>query len=313
MTMSKNIATLIGFSAILMWSALVGLIRVLSERIDPVTSVTLLYSLSTIILIIIFKIPNIFKIPKKYLFFTTLLFVSYELCFSFSVTLSINIQQAIEVSVLNHLWPSLTILFMLFFKEIKFQVLLLPGLLLACFGVLYIQTNGFSLSSAQLYSNLKLNPISYVLAFSAAFLWAAYCIVLIKFGKQKNIIAYLFLMTTITLWIKTLFFTEFHFPSIDPQSWLILILAASCLGLGYAAWNIGVIHGNINILVSSSYFIPVLSAFCSAMIFQIRLESSFWIGVLIVVCGSLICWASSRVKHRLPPKRPVLKPPAKVD
>lgn len=313
MTTSKNIATLIGFSAIIMWSALVGLIRVLSERIDPVTSVTLLYSLSTVILIVIFKIPNILKLPKKYLFYTTLLFVSYELCFSFSVTLSVNIQQAIEVSVLNHLWPSLTILFMVLFKEIKFQALLFVGLLLAGFGVFYIQTNGFSLSSAQLYRNLQLNPISYILAFSAAFLWAAYCIVLIKFGKQKNIIAYLFLMTTITLWIKTLFFTEFSFPTIDMQSWLILILAAAFLGLGYAAWNIGVIHGNINILVSSSYFIPVFSAFCSAMIFQIRLESSFWIGVFIVVCGSLICWASSRINSKLPKNTKILKSPVKLD
>lgn len=295
MPLSKNLYTVIGLSAILMWSTLVGLIRLISERIDPVTSVTLLYSLSTLILLILFKIPKLNKIPKQYLLLATLLFVSYELCFSFSITLANNSQQAIEVGVLNHLWPSLTILLMVVFKEIKFHALLILGLSSAFFGIIYIQTNGLNISFHQVMRNLIDNPLPYILALAAAFIWAFYCLLLKKMSNGENIIAFLFLMTSITLWIKSLFFSGFNFPPLDLTTWSYLIVAALFLGLGYAAWNIGMVYGNMNVLISSSYFIPVISAFFSALLFGISLKTSFWLGTFLVVFGSILCWISTSI------------------
>jgi drug/metabolite transporter (DMT)-like permease len=37
--------------------------------------------------------------------------------------------------------------------------------------------------------------------------------------------------------------------------------AAAAMGFGYAAWNVGILHGNVTLLAGASYFIPVLSAF----------------------------------------------------
>jgi hypothetical protein len=45
--MSKNLATLIGLSAILMWASLVGLMKQVSAAIGPELGVTFIYSLST--------------------------------------------------------------------------------------------------------------------------------------------------------------------------------------------------------------------------------------------------------------------------
>ena len=63
--MSKNLATLIGFSAILLWSTLVGLLKNLSSLLGADYAVTLMYSFSTLILLAIFKIPKLSKIPKN--------------------------------------------------------------------------------------------------------------------------------------------------------------------------------------------------------------------------------------------------------
>lgn len=294
MSLSKNLHTVIGLSALLMWSTLIGLIRLISERLDPMISITLLYSLSAVILLILFRIPNFKTINKKYLIIATLLFVTYELSFSFSITLAANAQQAIELGVINHLWPSLTILLMVVCKEIRFHTLLLVGLACAFFGIIYIQTDGLRIQPDQFLSNLIHHPLPYFLAFIAAFLWAIYCVLLKKMSNGSNIIAFLFLMTAITLWIKNLFFSGgFSFPTIALSTWLYLILASTLLGLGYAAWNIGIMHGNMNILISSSYFIPVISALFSAMLFGISLKTSFWFGTLLVVCGSIICWIST--------------------
>ena len=50
------LATLIGMSAIVIWSTLVGLIRLISDELDALTCLMLLYTISTIILCFIFDI-----------------------------------------------------------------------------------------------------------------------------------------------------------------------------------------------------------------------------------------------------------------
>ncbi|MCP5934317.1 EamA family transporter, partial [Klebsiella pneumoniae] len=72
--MSKNLATLLGFSAILLWSSLVGLLKKLSSLLGADYAVTLMYSLSAVILLLIFRITNLRVIPKKYLICASLLF-----------------------------------------------------------------------------------------------------------------------------------------------------------------------------------------------------------------------------------------------
>ena len=37
----------------------------------------------------------------------------------------------------------------------------------------------------------------------------------------------------------------------------------SCMGLGYAVWNIGISRGNMTVLAGASYFIPVF--FCAGV------------------------------------------------
>ena len=49
----------------------------------------------------------------------SLLFVSYEICLALSVGLAGSRQQAIEVGMVNYLWPSLTILFAILFNGQK--------------------------------------------------------------------------------------------------------------------------------------------------------------------------------------------------
>ncbi|EMI9071873.1 drug/metabolite DMT transporter permease, partial [Acinetobacter baumannii] len=120
--MSKNLATLIGLSAILMWASMVGFVKHITTTIGPDVGITLIYSLSALLLLIIFRVPNFKLISKKYLILGAILFIAYELCFSFALAYSKTAQQAIEVSIVNYLWPSLTVLAFVIFRELKFNV-----------------------------------------------------------------------------------------------------------------------------------------------------------------------------------------------
>ncbi len=291
--MSKNLATLIGLSAILMWASMVGFVKHITTAIGPDVGITLIYSLSALLLLIIFRVPNFKLISKKYLILGAILFIAYELCFSFALAYSKTAQQAIEVSIVNYLWPSLTVLAFVIFRELKFNVFIILGLLISISGIIFIQTGNGDFSLGRVVDNFHSNPLSYILAFIGAIIWAFYCVLTKKMGKGQNPISIFFLGAALTLWLKLLFSGQVSLPSLDLNTILSLIVASAAIGLGYAAWNIGIIHGNITMLVVASYFTPIISSLLAMLVLQTELSISFWQGTAMVTAGSLICWLST--------------------
>lgn len=57
-----------------------------------------------------------------------------------------------------------------------------------------------------------------------------------------------------------------------------LITVSVALGLAYAAWNVGILHGNVSLLAAASYFTPVLSSALAAVLLSAALSWSFWRG-----------------------------------
>ena len=300
--MSKNLATLIGFSAILQWSTIVGLLSKVSAAIGPELAVAFMYSISAVILLFIFKIPHLSQIPRGYLVFATVLFVVYELCFSYAIALAQTAQQAIEISLVNYLWPGLTIAMLIIFKELKFNPWVIIGLLISLFGIMLIQSGNSNFNWQTVLHNIQRNPASYGLALMGAILWSVYCVVTRKYSHGHNPIALFFLVISIVLWTKMLISHGVpQLPDIDLHILLYMLLLSTVTALGYAAWNIGIIRGNITILVTLSYFSPIFSSLISMAILQTYLSVSFWHGALLVTAGSLLCWISTswpQIKHR---------------
>lgn len=292
--MSKNLATLLGFSAILQWSSIVGLLKKISFNIGPDLAVLFMYTFSTVILLLLFRIPNLKQISRNYLIFATALFVVYELCFSYAIALVQTPQQAIEISLVNYLWPSLTIIALILFKELKFNIFVIMGLCISLGGIILIQTGNKSFDWNTVISNIQSNPISYILAFLGASLWALYCVITRKYSHGHNPISFFFLVITLVLWLKMLIFHGIPtLPEIDLTIGIYMLLVSTVTALGYAAWNIGIIRGNITILVTLSYFSPIFSSVISMFILQTQLSLSFWHGAILVTLGSLVCWIST--------------------
>jgi drug/metabolite transporter (DMT)-like permease len=51
-----------------------------------------------------------------------------------------------------------------------------------------------------------------------------------------------------------------------------LVMCAVALGFGYAAWNVGILHGNVSLLAAASYFTPVLSSALAAVLLSAALS-----------------------------------------
>lgn len=177
---------MIGLMAILLWSAIVGLIKNVSEGFGPVGGAALIYSASAFLLLLCVGFPKLRTFPRSYLIIGSVLFVCYELCLSLSLGFTHSGRQAIEVGMVNYLWPSITIVLAVIVNRQKTSPLIIPGVLLAVAGICRVLGGDQFFSLSEIANNVRDNPLSYGLALSGAIIWAVYCVVTKKIANGSN-------------------------------------------------------------------------------------------------------------------------------
>lgn len=290
---SRSRATLIGLIAVLLWASIVGLIRGVSQSLGAVGGAAMMYSVASVLLLFTVGFIRWKDFPRRYLVWGSVLFVAYELCLSLSIGYANTSRQAIEVGMVNYLWPSFTMLCAIVFNKQKSNFLIVPGFLVAILGICLVLGGDQGLDIGGMAANVRDNPLSYGLAFSGAVIWAAYCTVTARIAEGKNGITLFFMLTALALWIKY-FATGGGAMHFSVEAMVYLAMAASAMGFGYAAWNVGILHGNVTVLAGASYFIPVFSAALAAALLRTPLSFAFWKGASMVCAGSILCWVATR-------------------
>jgi len=290
-------ATLIGLVAVLLWSAIVGLIRSVSEHLGPTGGAAMMYSVASVFLLLSVGWVRLGEFPRRYLVWGSLLFVVYELCLSLSIGYANTARQAIEVGMVNYLWPTFTVLAAILFNRQKANWLIVPGFVLSIVGICWVLGGEQGIDVGGMLANVRDNPLSYGLAFAGALIWAAYCTVTARIAGGKNGVTLFFILVSISLWVKYLLegggAMDFSLEAI-----VYLLLAAGAMGFGYGAWNVGILHGNVTVLAGASYFIPVFSAALSTLLLRAPLPLSFWQGAAMVCGGAILCWLATRAGTR---------------
>ena len=298
---TRNRATWIGLSAILLWASVMGMIRRVSVDLGPLGGAAMIYTVAAALLMFTVGLPSLHKMPRRYLFWGSLLLVSYEVCLSQSIGYAHNSRQAIDVIMINYLWPSFTMVAAILFNRQKTNWLIVPGLSLSLLGIGWVLGGKHGLDLAEVLTSIQDNPLSCGLALLAAILWAAYSTVTARMAEGQNGISLFFVLIAMVLWAKYLVSgapaMHWTLPSVLHLAW-----AAAAIGFGYAAWNIGIMHGSVTILAGASYFTPVFSAALAAHLLGVPLTASFWLGTAMVSGGALLCWLATRIQ-------PVAKPP----
>ncbi|MFH8134348.1 aromatic amino acid DMT transporter YddG [Pantoea osteomyelitidis] len=287
-------ATLIGLSAILLWSTTVGLLRSISEAFGATGGAALVYSTTALLLCATRGLPRVRELPPVYLWGGGVLFVGYEISLALAIGFANSRSQSLELGMINYLWPCLTILFAIPLNQQRFRVWLWPGMLLSLLGIVWVMKGDGAWSPALLWQNILSNPLAYALAFFAAIAWGLYNNLTRRFAAGKSGITLFFLITALALWIKFYFtasLSEMHF-SLVPL--LEVLFMGFSTAIAYSAWNHGIQHGNLTLLASASYFTPVLSALLAALWLQLTPSLAFWQGVMMITLGSLICWLATR-------------------
>jgi drug/metabolite transporter (DMT)-like permease len=293
--MTQTKGTLLGLVAIGLWSTAPSLIRLFSEAAGAEAGAAMIYTLASMLLVALRGWTPLRQYPRRYLLVGGALFAGYEVALALALGYAQDRTQAIEVGLLNYLWPCLTVALMVLGGRQRATVWLAPGLLLSLLGVAWILSGGEGLSPAHMVANAARNPVSYVLAACGAVLWATYCCAAKPLSQGTDAILPFFVLTSAVLWLKfALSGAVLPFDAISASAAGLLCAAAAVMALGYASWNRALTHGNLALLAAVSYAAPVLSSAFSAAILRTALTASFWQGAALVTSGSLCCWWATR-------------------
>ena len=295
--------TVIGLFAIVLWGFMAGLVRLVADAFGATLGSALIYTVGGILLLLTRRPKPLFQAPRRYLLLGGLMFVTYEASISLSIGLASTAEQSVEVSLVNYLWPTLLVLFTAALSKRQGALWqALPGAIIATVGVA-MAVGGNSLDVQSALRNITSNPLPFALAFAGALIWSVYAAISPTMSGGYDGTTIFFCSVAVALWI-------IHFASGDGLpaqapgigGYVALIACAVSIAGGYACWGYGMLHGNMETLAVGSYATPVFSTASSTLLLGVALGLPFWIGVVLVVTGSLLnVWFSRRMRaERVP-------------
>ncbi|MBE3091958.1 MAG: aromatic amino acid DMT transporter YddG [Candidatus Atribacteria bacterium] len=291
----ENLNTILGMLAILFWGTTIAFSRSLTEQLGPLTAASWIYMLSGIwgFIYLINKpggIKKIFQLPILYLIGCGTLFIFYMVCLYLAVGLAFNREQVIEVSIINYLWPGLTLIFSLPILHKKGKIILIPGIVIAFAGFYLATVNSGMFSWEVFKGNFQVSYLPYLLAFMAAITWGLYSNLVRRWaGHTEGGAVPLFLLVTglVLTTIRFVFSEESYWtPQVIVE---LLYMSVFPTFLAYTFWDRAMRKGKIILVVSLSYFTPLLSIVISSLYLQVVIKSTLWIACGLVIAGAVIC------------------------
>ena len=299
-------ATMIGLMAILLWSLMTGLVRVVADAFGATLGSALIYTCGAVLLLVFRRPAPLRKYPRTYLIVGGLLFVFYESSISLSIGLASSAASSVEVSLVNYLWPTMMVLLAAAFvpsgekrsarNEGIGREPAAPSDAQAQDDSVQCGTNcsaGKPPRHSRGRAVLRVLPGAVIA--TAGVILAVYAVFTPALSKGFDGTSVFFPFVAVALWIIH-FASGQGWPSAAPSVWgyLAVVAAAAVIAGGYACWGYGILHGSMSTLAMASYATPVLSTAASAVLLGLSLTLPFWCGALLVAAGSINWWISSQ-------------------
>lgn len=254
--MTRTRATVIGFSAIAMWSLLalftVGSHEVPALQLNAICfaiggAIGLAWGVST------GSLPQLRTVPWQiYAFGAAGLFGFHFLYFT-----ALKLAPPAEAGLIAYLWPLLIVVFSGFLPGERLRRGHIFGAGIAFLGAALIVLRGGAGSSTGLGSTALLG---YALAFLCALTWSGYSLMSRRFGAVPTIAVTIYCLAAAALSLVAHLMIEVTAWPSSALGWgSVIALGAGPVGLAFFTWDVGVKRGDIQLLGTASYAAPLLS------------------------------------------------------
>lgn len=282
--MSSAGATLIGFSAIVMWSLLAALTAA-SGPIPPFQMNAMCFAIGALSAALAWvrepaRATALRQPPLVWLHGVAGLFGYHALYFA-----ALRIAPPAEASLVNYLWPLLIVVFSSLLPGERLRGFHIAGALLGFVGVAALSW------SADLAARPE-HALGYALAFAAALFWAGYSVLSRRMASVPTDAVVGFCAVTAILSLAAHLAFE---TTIWPQgagAWAAVIaLGLGPVGAAFYAWDIGCKRGDIRMLGVSAYAAPLLSTIALVVSGVAQATASLWLACALIVSGALVASA----------------------
>jgi len=288
-------ATLIGFSAIIMWS-LLALLTASSGRVPPFQLAAMCFTIGTGVgtALIVVRPARLraLRQPLKVWLIGVLGLFGYH----FFYFTALRNAPAVEAGLIAYLWPLLIVVGSALLPGEKLGWHHIAGAVAGLIGtVLIVSRNGLAFDDRFL--------LGYGAALVCAVTWSAYSLLSRRFGAVPTDIVTGFCAATALLALFCHLMLE---QTVWPQGtgeWLAVAgLGLLPVGAAFYAWDYGVKHGNIQILGATSYAAPLLSTLILIASGVGRADWRIALACLLITGGAAL--AAKDLLGRRPQPRP---------
>jgi drug/metabolite transporter (DMT)-like permease len=190
------------------------------------------------------------------------------------------------INLINYLWPLwMVILEVILLGKKPNKILYFSGILLGF--------TGLALSSNINFHQWTHNSfLPYALALSGGFFWAAYSVLIKKWGinESQSGTAFHFTICSLTAFLFALLKGEYNCDINWSASAIFWILFGGIgpIGIAYYCWEIGIKKGSVTFIASLSYFIPIGSSVLIGIVFKDAMNPGLIPGALLISFGALL-------------------------
>jgi drug/metabolite transporter (DMT)-like permease len=280
--MTSRAATLIGLTAIVMWSLLAAL-TVATGKIPAFQLAAMTFAIGALVGSLTWfgragAIGALRQPLAVWIVGVGGLFGYHALYF-----LALRFAPPAEAGLLNYLWPLLIVLFSSLLPGERLAPHHIIGAVLGLAGtvLLFAGNSGSGFAPGQVPG--------LVAAFVAAFVWAAYSLLSRRLKSvPTDAVAGFCLATALLAALVHGLVEATVWPETTAQWLAILALGVGPVGAAFYAWDIGMKRGDIRVLGAASYATPLLSTAFLILAGFARPSASIAIAAVLIAAGGLI-------------------------
>lgn len=289
--MTSSTATLVGLTAIVMWSLLAAL-TVATGRVPPFQLLAMTFAIGACVgpLTWLWR-PSAIRALRQPLLVWLVgiggLFGYHALYF-----LALRLAPPAEAGLLNYLWPLLIVLLSSLLPGERLAPHHIVGALLGFAGtiLLFMGNSGSPPDPSHIPG--------FIAAFIAAFVWAGYSVMSRKLAAVPTDAVAGFCLATALLAAVCHFALEMTvWPETTVQWLAILALGIGPVGIAFFVWDIGMKRGDIRVLGAASYATPLLSTAFLIVAGFAKPTATLAIAAALIAGGGLIAAKDMIVKR----------------
>ena len=282
--MTKARATLIGFTAVLMWS-LLALFTIGSAPVPPLLLNAICFGIGGLIGLVWTARQGFGVLRgvgwKVYAFGTIGLFGYHFLYFT-----AFRLSPTAETGLIAYLWPLFIVLMSGLLPGERLRSAHVIGALIAFAGaaVIVLGRGGEGDGSA----------LGLVLAFGCALTWAGYSVLSRRLGEVPTESVTVFCLATAALSVVAHLALETTVWPAGPMGWAaVLALGIGPVGAAFFTWDIGMKRGDIQLLGVASYAAPLLSTLALVLAGIAKPSWTIAVAAVLIAAGAALAARAS--------------------